>query len=129
MFPSMRMLQCVHILANRHILLEGNIMDSVVEVYQVDANQGSVTAPIHTIATGCRGLNQVVTSNDHIYMGFMMSMTEPKAVVQCYSFEYDRQYEITLDITGAMFTGLALCLDNTFLVGTHSEGRVSVINL
>ena len=128
-FPTMRMLQTVHILPNRHVLIEGNIMDSVVEVYQVEADQGSVTAPIHTIATGCRGLNQIVTSNDHIYMGFMMSMTQPKAVVQCYSYEYDRQHEITIDLEGAMFTGLALCLDNTFMVGTHSEGRVSVINL
>ena len=80
-FPSMRMLQTVHILPNRHILIEGNIMDSAVEVYQVDADQGNVTAPIHTIATGCRGLNQIVTTNDQIYMGFMMSMTQCKAVV------------------------------------------------
>ena len=28
-----------------------------------------------------------------------------------------------------MFTDLSLCLDNTFLIGSHNEGIISVINL
>ena len=51
------------------------MMDSIVEVYQVEQYIGNLTQPIHTIATGCRGLNAIKTTNDLIFMAFMMSET------------------------------------------------------
>lgn len=43
--------------------------------------------------------------------------------------DYERIHEIVLDVCGVMFTGMALCLDKTFMLGTHSEGKISVTNL
>lgn len=104
-------------------------MQQIVEVYQIDINQGKLTQPIHTITTGCRGLNAVETSEVLIFMGFMMSMTNPNCIVQIYNHQYLKLSEVVLDLSGTMFTGLSLCLDNTFLIGTHNEGKISVINL
>ena len=35
-FQNMRMLHTVHIMPNLHVLIEGAMMDSIVEVYQVE---------------------------------------------------------------------------------------------
>ena len=47
--------------------------------------------PIHTISTGCRGLNAIEMCHDKIYLGFMGSMTEANCIVQIYNFEYELQ--------------------------------------
>lgn len=48
-FQNMRMLHTVHILPNKHVLIEGAMMDSVVEVYQAEQHCGDLTQPIHII--------------------------------------------------------------------------------
>lgn len=78
-FSNMRMLHTVNMLPNRHLLIEGGVMEQVVEVYQVEVHAGNLSEPIHTIQTGCRGLNVVETTDDLIYMGFMMSTTDPNS--------------------------------------------------
>ena len=61
-------------------------------------------------------------------MGFTMTTTNPNGVVQTYDHSYQRLSQIVLDLMGA-FTDLALCLDETFLMGSHTTGKISVINL
>ena len=92
-------------------------------------NAGGLSEPIRVIQTGCRGLNVVETSEELIFMGFMMSVTNPNSRILTYTHDYEHVNEIILDICGAMFTELSLCLDNAFIFGTHSEGKISVINV
>ena len=71
-----RLLQAICILPNKHVLIEGNMMDSTVEVYQVESNQGSLTEPIQIIRTDCRGVSAFLLTDELIYMGFMMSLAD-----------------------------------------------------
>lgn len=66
----MRMLQNLCLLPNRHLLIEGGLLDQVVEVYEMQSDAGIVSEPIHVIETGVRGLSAIEFSNERIYMGF-----------------------------------------------------------
>lgn len=66
-------------------------MDCVVEVYEIAANSEKMLNPIQTIATGCRGLNALETTDDKIFMGFMGSMTQANCIIQTYNYRYEKQ--------------------------------------
>ena len=75
------MLQCLCLLPNRHLLIEGGLFDLIVEVYEIMMNAGTISQPLHTIKTGCRGLSAIETTNDRIYMGFMGTLIQPNCIV------------------------------------------------
>ena len=104
-------------------------MGTKVEVYEVEKDKGILTEPIHVIQTDCRGLSAFVTSDQLIYMGFVMSMAEMKATVQAYDYEYQRQAHIVVPLEGNIFSDLRLCMNGEFLLGSHNEGIFSIIRL
>ena len=70
-----------------HLLIEGGTLEQVVEVYQIDADVGELTEPIHVIQTGCRGLDAIETSEDKIFMGFRGTLMEGTCRIQIYDLE------------------------------------------
>ena len=93
------------------------------------ANAGTISQPIRTIATGCRGLSAIETTNDRIYMGFMGTLVGMNCIVQTYNYAYELQSAIQLDVIGNLFTSMSICLDDKFLIGSHTDGVLSVVNL
>ena len=128
-FKNTRMLQSICLLPNNHLLLEGGLMDTIVEVYQIQAGAGDLSQPIHVIFTNCRGLSSIERSDTQIFMGFMCSLKQMNHVVQIYNYKYEMEAEIILDLSVTLFTDLTLCRNGSFLVGSHTEGCISVINL
>ena len=59
----------------------------------------------------------------------MSSLKQMNLVVQIYNYEYSMEKEIILNLSGALFTNLTLCHNGAILVGSHTEGCISVINL
>ena len=68
-----RMIQAIKLLPNMHLIIEGGMMDQTFEVYEV-ASDSVLTEPIYKIETGCRGLTAFETTDELIFMGFMLSM-------------------------------------------------------
>ena len=64
-----------------------------------------------------------------IYMAFMGSNSDPHCLVQLYDFDYRLQAQISTELSGSMFTDISSCLDQNFLVGSHTGGTISVFNL
>ena len=127
------MLQNIHMLPNGHVLIEGGFMDQIVEVYEMERSMEEATgenkAPVHVIETGCRGLNAMEHSDHLIFMGFMGTLTDAQCVAQIYNYNYEMQAMIPIGLEGKCFTDISLCIDDNFLVGSHTEGFISVINL
>ena len=48
-----------------------------------------MTQPIKVIFTECRGLNAIETNDEHIFMGFMGSLTSINCVIKIYTHEYE----------------------------------------
>ena len=117
-------------LANNHVLIEGGFMDQIVEVYDITSQEeGSDLEPVHVIETGCRGLNAIEHTEYLIFLAFMGTLTETECLVQVYNYEYELQACINLGIQEKMFTDISVCMDDNYLVGSHTEGIVSVISL
>ena len=90
----------------------------------------TLTQPIHNIMTGCRGLTGIEAAADgRIFMGFMGTLTDMNCIIQTYNSSYELQAQTSLDLTGNMFTGMKLCLDDKFLVGSHTDGLLSVLDV
>ena len=63
-------------------------------------------------------------------MGFRGTLAEGTCRVQIYSHEeYELLNEIVCEGMDKQFTDLSLVIDNTFIVGSHSEGYFTVINV
>ena len=127
---NMRLLQNIHLLPNKHLLIEGGLMEQAVEVYQLEQNIGEVEEPIHVIEAGARGLNAVEHTDTEIFMGFMGSLSDPNLQLQVYNFDYELTKALSIGGTEALcWTDMSLVIENQFMVGSHVEGHITVINL
>lgn len=62
-------------------------------------------------------------------MGFMGSLTEMSCIIQVYNLDYELQKQIVTGIQENLFTDISLCINENYLVGSHTGGTVSVICL
>lgn len=84
--------------------------------------------PIATLDTEAKGLSAITTGSDRIFFGFQGSMVSTKVQVQAWSYEYEKLSELELEIEDNFVTEMVLCHGEKFLVCTHTNGLVSVIN-
>ena len=52
-----------------------------------------------------------------------------KFIVQSYNYAYELQMQTSIDLMGNLFTGMKICMDNKFLIGSHTDGILTVLNL
>ena len=127
---NMRLLQNIHMLPNKQLLIEGGLMEQVVEVYQLEHDLGEVTDPVHVIPADARGLNAVEHTDTEIFMGFMGSLQDPNLQLQVYNYDFELMKAFSIgDSESLCWTDLSLVVDNQFIVGSHVEGHISVISL
>ena len=62
-------------------------------------------------------------------MGFQGSLTDASCIVQIYNYDYELQGMVSIGLENTCFTDISLCIDDNFLVGSHTEGFISVISL
>ncbi len=74
-------------------------------------------------------MNAIEHTEHLIFMGFMGTLTDASCIVQIYNYDYELQAAIPIGLEGKCFTDISLCIDDSFLVGAHTEGFISVINL
>ena len=60
------------------LLIEGSMLEQIVEVYQIERDLGDLTEPVSIIMTGCKGLNAIDTTEKYIFMGFEGSMNDSR---------------------------------------------------
>ena len=127
------MLQNLCLLPNRHLLIEGGLLDQVVEVYEMQSDAGIVSEPIHVIETGARGLSAIDFSNERIYMGFQGASDDVRSVIQVYDTEYNLLTKIFVGEESYSFSDMTLCRENNFLVTNiisgESQNFITVVNI
>ena len=99
------------------------------EVYQLEREVGDLTEPIYTVLTQAKGLNATVYKNDLLYVGFMCSMDDFNCIVKIYDFQYELQNSIRMELSDSLFNDMAFMLNDRFLIGAHTDGIFSVINI
>lgn len=82
------------------------------------------------IQAGARGLNAVEHTDTEIFMGFMGSLSDANLQLLVYNHDYELTKALSIGGTEALcWTDLSLVVDNQFIVGSHAEGHITVINL
>ena len=61
-------------------------------------------------------------------MGFMGTMESSNVLIQVYNFEYEQLNVLELPIEDNMIYGLTLCQNEKWLVATHQQGFITVVN-
>ena len=111
-----------------HLLIEGPLMSQTVEVYEIKVDPDRSQEPVHLINTKAVGMNASATNRDFIFLAFMTCMMGSGCMIQLYNYQYEQVREVNLGIR-EIYTDISFCIDERFLVGSHIDGIVSVINL
>ena len=59
----------------------------------------------------------------------MCNMADMNCIVKIYSTEYELVNSIPMELCDSLFNDMSLMLENKFIVGAHTDGIFSVINL
>ena len=83
------MIQNICLLPNKHLLVEGGLMEQIIEVWELEEDSGILLEPVHIIQTGARGFAASVVTDDVIYMGFTGTLTDMNLLIQVYDYNYE----------------------------------------
>lgn len=61
-------------------------------------------------------------------MGFMGSLLSPNIQIQVYDLNFEQIAVVELSIKDNMVNQMALCHNEKYLVCTHKEGMITIVN-
>ena len=96
------------------------------EVYDLNLDPEASANSIRTVETNASDLTAIRYNAEHIYMGFSNGAVNNE--IQVYTFDYEKIKTIPIPFNDYL-NNMSLLIDDRFIVGSHSQGILSVINL
>ena len=96
------------------------------EVYDLSLSPSDAENSILTVETHASDLTAIRYNREHIFMGFSNGAVNNE--IQVYTYNYEKIKTIPIEFNDYL-NNMSLLMNDRFIVGSHSQGRLSIINL
>ena len=115
------------LLPNNHLILESsNMFMPGFEVYDLSLEPSAAENSIMTVETNASDLTAIRYNRENIFMGFSNGAVNNE--IQVYTYNYEKIKTIPIEFNDYL-NNMSLLMNDRFIVGSHSQGRLSITNL
>ena len=96
------------------------------EVYDLSLESSAAENSILTVETNASDLTAIRYNRENIFMGFSNGAVNNE--IQVYTYNYEKIKTIPIEFNDYL-NNMSLLMNDRFIVGSHSQGRLSITNL